>query len=142
MTAPAGAERVAREVVAQTLADVEAALPSDSRGRTPRRPTPSRAALESDVRPVVLADLADNVGGGGPGDGTALLAALVEARARGAVVTVVDAAAVRARARPAPMRASSSHSAVTPTICTARRSRCARASCGSATATTPPAAVT
>lgn len=47
-------------------------------------------ALRSPDRPVVLVDSADNVGGGAPGDGTALLDALVRARAAGAVVTVVD----------------------------------------------------
>ncbi len=95
VTAPAGALHVAQQVVAATLADVEAALPAFEAEYDP----PARAvarALESEARPVVLADLADNVGGGGPGDGTALLAALIAARARGAVATVVDAAAVRA----------------------------------------------
>lgn len=43
---------------------------------------------------VVLVDQADNIGGGSPGDGTALLAALLEAPAPGAVVTLADPQAV------------------------------------------------
>lgn len=46
--------------------------------------------------PVVLADVADNPGGGASGDGTAILAALLAARAEGAVVaTIADPEAVR-----------------------------------------------
>lgn len=55
-------------------------------------------ALQYADGPVILVDSADNIGGGSPGDGTALLAALLDARARGAVVEIVDAGAV-ARAR-------------------------------------------
>ncbi len=44
--------------------------------------------------PIVLADVGDNVGGGSPGDGTLLLRALLDAGARGAVVTIADAEAV------------------------------------------------
>ncbi len=44
--------------------------------------------------PVVLADLADNVGGGTPGDGTVLLAELLRQGAQGALVLLADAAAV------------------------------------------------
>jgi microcystin degradation protein MlrC len=44
--------------------------------------------------PVVLADLADNVGGGAPGDGTVLLAELLAQKAEGAVVVLADAKAV------------------------------------------------
>ncbi|MDR7480785.1 MAG: M81 family metallopeptidase [Armatimonadota bacterium] len=49
--------------------------------------------------PVVLVDVADNVGGGGPGDGTILLDALLRARAEGAVVTVTDPEVVAAARR-------------------------------------------
>ncbi len=88
-------ERAGREVVAQTLADVQAHQSEfDS-----RRDGPSAAierALAMADRPIVLADLADNIGGGGPGDGTALLAELLARRVDGAVVPLVDAAAVAA----------------------------------------------
>lgn len=40
--------------------------------------------------PVILVDVSDNIGGGAPGDGTALLAELLRAGAAGAVVSVVD----------------------------------------------------
>jgi microcystin degradation protein MlrC len=41
------------------------------------------------TRPVILADTQDNPGGGGPGDTTGLLAALVEGGARGAVLAMI-----------------------------------------------------
>lgn len=44
--------------------------------------------------PVVLADLADNVGGGAPGDGTVLLAELLRQKAPGALVLLADSEAV------------------------------------------------
>lgn len=43
---------------------------------------------------TMLADAGDNVGGGSPGDGTVILAALLAARAQGAVVTLADGVAV------------------------------------------------
>lgn len=43
--------------------------------------------------PVVLAEVSDNVGGGAPGDATHVVAALVDAGARGAVAVLHDAAA-------------------------------------------------
>jgi microcystin degradation protein MlrC len=50
-------------------------------------------ALEQSGRPIVLVDVADNVGGGSPGDGTVLLAALERADAEG-VVVIWDPSAV------------------------------------------------
>ena len=47
-----------------------------------------RAALAGPEGPVVLVDVADNVGGGAPGDGTVLLQALLAAGARDAVVVL------------------------------------------------------
>lgn len=53
-------------------------------------------AMAAERGPVVLADVADNPGGGASGDGTAILAALLAARAQGAVVaTIADPEAVR-----------------------------------------------
>ncbi len=46
--------------------------------------------------PVIVVDVGDNIGGGGPGDGTVLLRALMEGGARGAVVTIADPTAVAA----------------------------------------------
>ncbi len=60
--------------------------------------TPVAAAVEQALkathRPVILADVGDNVGGGSPGDGTVLLRALLDASAEGAVVTLADPQAV------------------------------------------------
>ena len=60
--------------------------------------TPARAvarALDRDEGPAVLADVADNTGGGASGDGTTLLAALADADwPDAAVVTIPDPEAV------------------------------------------------
>jgi microcystin degradation protein MlrC len=63
-----------------------------------RRPLPQHAverALRAGRRPVVLVDVADNVGAGSPGDGTVLLCELLDQGATGAVVTIADAEAAR-----------------------------------------------
>lgn len=55
--------------------------------------TPSdavRRAINSSVFPVILVDVADNIGGGSPGDGTVILSELLASNASGAVVTIVD----------------------------------------------------
>jgi microcystin degradation protein MlrC len=85
----------ALRVVSDTVDDVRAKLP----GFVVTRLEPSEAvseALKRVAMPVVLADVADNVGGGSPGDGTALLAELIRQQARGAVVIIADGAAVAA----------------------------------------------
>ena len=56
------------------------------------------AAVASPQRPVVLVDVADNIGGGSPGDGTALLAQLLANGAHNAVVTIADAEVAAAAA--------------------------------------------
>ncbi|MDR7522600.1 MAG: M81 family metallopeptidase [Armatimonadota bacterium] len=55
-------------------------------------------ALAAPKGPVIMVDVGDNIGGGGPGDGTVLLQALMGAGATGAVVTIADADAVAAAA--------------------------------------------
>lgn len=55
-------------------------------------------ALASREYPVVLVDPADNVGGGSPGDGTEILAALLRQGGIGAVVVLCDPEAARAAA--------------------------------------------
>jgi microcystin degradation protein MlrC len=53
-------------------------------------------AIRAEEGPVVLGDLADSGGAGTPGDGTALLAALLRHKAQGAVVgSIADPAAVQ-----------------------------------------------
>jgi microcystin degradation protein MlrC len=62
------------------------------------RPGPAEAvrnALAAERTPVVLADVGDNIGGGSPGDGTALLAELLAQRAEGAVVVIADGEVAR-----------------------------------------------
>ncbi len=46
-------------------------------------------AIAADGRPIVLADMADNTGGGAAGDGTEILRELVRVRARDAVVAAL-----------------------------------------------------
>jgi microcystin degradation protein MlrC len=80
-------------VVADTARDVEAHRMEFVVTRS--RPADAvRDALARDAHPVILADVADNVGGGSPGDGTALLAELIAQKARGAIVIIADAEAV------------------------------------------------
>ncbi|MCW5880060.1 MAG: M81 family metallopeptidase [Anaerolineae bacterium] len=53
-----------------------------------------RRAMAAPRGPVILADVADNIGGGSPGDGTVILRALIDADAQDAVVVIADAEAV------------------------------------------------
>ena len=54
-------------------------------------------ALAADGRPIVLADMADNTGGGAAGDGTEILRELLRVGARAATVACIwDSAAVQA----------------------------------------------
>ncbi|MEL6962696.1 MAG: M81 family metallopeptidase [Pseudomonadota bacterium] len=53
-----------------------------------------KLAIEADETPVVLAEAADNVGGGSAGDGTVVLDALLCAEARDAVIVIADPEAV------------------------------------------------
>ncbi len=52
-------------------------------------------SLAAPLGPVVLVDVADNVGGGAPGDGTVLLQELLDASARRSVVVIWDPHAAR-----------------------------------------------
>lgn len=51
-------------------------------------------AIGSDVRPVVLADVGDNIGAGTPGDSTFILRELIDQGATSAVVIIADPQAV------------------------------------------------
>jgi microcystin degradation protein MlrC len=56
-----------------------------------------RAAMAAEGRPIVLADMADNTGGGAAGDGTEVLRELLRAGARSTIVACLwDPAAARA----------------------------------------------
>lgn len=88
VTYHAGAERRAADVAEELVAAVAG---YDWAVRRPDPPTAVAEAMRSPDRPVVLADVADNVGGGSPGDGTALLAELLTQGAAEAMVTIADA---------------------------------------------------
>jgi microcystin degradation protein MlrC len=86
---------VAREILEETALDVRA----HREAFRAARPDPAEAvarALAASRRPVVLADVGDNVGGGSPGDGTALLRELLVQEAPDAVVVIADADAALA----------------------------------------------
>jgi microcystin degradation protein MlrC len=89
-----GQEAAARDVIAATLADITEQTGAFMVARDDPA-TAVRRAIASTKRPVVLADVADNIGGGSPGDGTALLAELLAQQAQRAVVTVADAQVAR-----------------------------------------------
>ena len=55
-----------------------------------------RSAMAAPEGPIILVDVADNAGGGAPGDGTTILAELIDQSARKAVVVLCDGEAVRA----------------------------------------------
>jgi microcystin degradation protein MlrC len=100
-TAEPAAERAAAEAAAGLAVEVEKRAELFRLRRDPPEAAVTRAVASS-RRPVILVDIADNVGGGSPGDGTTLLAELVRRRATGAVVTIADAVAARAAERAGP----------------------------------------
>lgn len=68
----------------------------------PRLVTPAeavRGAVTANTRPRMLVEPADNVGGGAPGDGTTILAALVAARPESGVAVIWDPVAAAQAAR-------------------------------------------
>ncbi len=82
-------EAAAAAVLEETVADIWAHAADFALARDDPATAVARA-MASTRRPVFLADVADNVGGGSPGDGTALLHELLAAGATGAVVTIAD----------------------------------------------------
>lgn len=81
--------QAAREVLDVTITDIA----SHAQSFEVARETPAAAverALAATRRPVILADVADNIGGGSPGDGTALLAELLSRDASDVIVPIVD----------------------------------------------------
>jgi microcystin degradation protein MlrC len=87
----------AEDAAARIAGEISAAAEARRDDFVVRRPGPGEAvarALAASRRPVVLVDVADNVGGGAPGDGTAILEQLLEQGAQGAVVTLADPDAV------------------------------------------------
>jgi microcystin degradation protein MlrC len=91
--------------LAAKLADQLESVAWEHRREFVHRATPVREAVEQalalDVRPVVLADIADNTGGGAAGDGTEILRELLRVQAPSATVACLwdpEAAAACTRA--------------------------------------------
>lgn len=85
----------AREVARQMAANVWAAREDLQGGGLPV-PDAVRAAVASERKPVLLLDVGDNVGGGGPADSTVVLAELISQRVQRSLVIVFDPEAVAA----------------------------------------------
>ena len=83
------ASEAAQEVVDATIADIARKADEFTVVRDDARTAVARARV-STHRPVFLADVADNIGGGSPGDGTELLREILLAGVTGAVVTLAD----------------------------------------------------
>lgn len=89
-TAGTGDDGAVDQLISRVLADIDQAADRFSISR----PGPAEAvatAMAAPDKPVVLADVADNIGGGSAGDGTALLAELLAQGAEGALSIVADA---------------------------------------------------
>jgi microcystin degradation protein MlrC len=84
----------AQDVLDETIADITARADEFAVARDDV-PTAVAQAMSSLNRPVFLADIADNIGGGSPGDGTALLRELLAVGAKGAIVMIADAEVAR-----------------------------------------------
>ncbi len=98
VTTEQGCEEAAAKVASMLAAEVEARREDFAVSREGPASAVTRA-IASEKRPVVLVDIADNIGAGGPGDGTALLSELLAQGATSAVVSIADAEVARAAAR-------------------------------------------
>ena len=87
----AAAERVAAEVAAAVWARREEL----QGGTVPIAAAAAAIARHRGDRPLLVLDVGDNIGGGGPGDSTVLLAALVTAGVGSVATTINDPEAVR-----------------------------------------------
>jgi microcystin degradation protein MlrC len=87
------------EVVLDELAAAVEACAEEFVVRRPPAAEAVRRAATASRRPVVLADVADNIGGGSAGDGTALLAELLRQQVDGAVMAIADPQAARMAAQ-------------------------------------------
>jgi microcystin degradation protein MlrC len=97
VTFAANAEAAAREVVEELTSEVERRATEFTAMRDNAEEAVRRAVVAKSS-PVVLVDVADNIGGGAPGDGTTVLAELVAQGALGAVVPIADAEVAQAAA--------------------------------------------
>jgi microcystin degradation protein MlrC len=81
-------DREAASAVAEEIAEAMWSVRDELYVPCPNPAEAVRMAIESAHAPVLLIDLGDNIGGGSAGDGTVLLAELLEQKARGAVVVL------------------------------------------------------
>ncbi|MEA5457269.1 M81 family metallopeptidase [Sinomonas sp. JGH33] len=81
---------VAEHLAEAVVADIDACAEQFKVTRPTVAEAVAEALAEDATTPVILADLADNIGGGSAGDGTALLAALLDRGARGALAIIAD----------------------------------------------------
>lgn len=79
----------ADELISAVLSDID--LVADDFTVTLPGPAAAVASAIAAEKPVVLADVADNIGGGASGDGTALLRQLLAQEANGALCIIADA---------------------------------------------------
>ena len=87
-----------QEVAAALCAEVDARTEDFALARD-NPATAVRKAIAAPQGPVLIADVADNIGGGSPGDGTAILAELFAQHADGAVVLMAEPDLAREAAR-------------------------------------------
>lgn len=79
----------AHELIADVLTDIDD-VAGDFSITLPGPAEAVAAALAAEEKPVVLADIADNIGGGSAGDGTALFEQLLAQEAAGALCIIAD----------------------------------------------------
>ncbi|MET4698165.1 microcystin degradation protein MlrC [Constrictibacter sp. MBR-5] len=99
-----GADQAAADSAANTLASAVEGREGDFAGRCwqpDEAVAEARSRAATATRPVILADTQDNPGGGGDGDTTGVLAALVRAGAEGAVLGLLVDPAVAEQAHAA-----------------------------------------
>lgn len=80
--------------VAKKIAEEMWALRSEFAPNLPSVAEAVEAAISSDARPVILADVGDNIGAGTPGDSTFILRELLDQNAEEAIVIIADPASV------------------------------------------------
>ena len=91
-------ERAAAEAAADRLADAVWSRRAEFKPDLVLPEEAVRRAIAANAGPIFLVEPADNIGGGAPGDGTHLLRALLDVRAREAATVIGDPGAAAAAA--------------------------------------------
>jgi microcystin degradation protein MlrC len=92
-------ERAAAEAAADRLADAVWSRRTEFKPDLVEPAEAVRRAVAANAGPIFLVEPADNIGGGAPGDGTHLLKALLDGRAREAATVIWDPEAAAAAAK-------------------------------------------